>query len=444
MARLVTLSSLLILLAVSCQSQGLTEAEVVELIQQHSTPGPPGSFVSVSAGAFYSCGVRTDGSVECWDNDGYGESTPPAGSFMSVSAGWSHSCGVKTDSSVECWGGGGNFGQSPPPDGSFVSVSAGTWHGCGVKADGSVLCWGSDDDGESTPPDDSFASVSAGGGHTCGVKIGGSVLCWGSDDDGESTPPGDSFASVSAGGGHTCGVKTDGSVACWGGNDDGQSTPPSGSFASVSAGLVHSCGVKTDGSVVCWGFDRPPTQTQSKAEEQPKSSGPKKYDAPPPMTIDPDKKYTATFNLAKGETFIVELFAKEAPTTVNNFVFLARDGYYDGVTFHRVIPGFMAQGGDPTGTGTGGPGYTIPDEFSPLRRHDSPGVLSMANTGRPNSGDGQWFITFVPTPHLDDADTVFGKVVEGMEVVNDITARDPSTATSPGDVISSITIDESE
>ena len=93
------------------------------------------------------------------------------------------------------------------------------------------------------------------------------------------------------------------------------------------------------------------TQTQSKPTEEPKSSGPKKYDAPPPMTIDPDKKYTATFNLAKGETIVVELFAKEAPTTVNNFVFLARDGYYDGVTFHRVIPGFMAQGGDPTGTG---------------------------------------------------------------------------------------------
>ena len=185
------------------------------------------------------------------------------------------------------------------------------------------------------------------------------------------------------------------------------------------------------------------TQTQSKPTEEPKSSGPKKYDAPPSMTIDPDKKYTATFNLEKGESFVIELFAKEAPTTVNNFVFLARDGYYDDVTFHRVIPGFMAQGGDPTGTGTSGPGYTIPDEFSPLRRHDSAGVLSMANTGSPNSGGGQWFITFVPTPHLDDAHTVFGKVVEGMEVVNDITVRDPSTATTPGDVISSITIDES-
>ena len=185
------------------------------------------------------------------------------------------------------------------------------------------------------------------------------------------------------------------------------------------------------------------TQTQSKAAEPTKSSGRKEYSAPPPMTIDPDKKYTATFNLAKGGSFVVELYAKEAPTTVNNFVFLVRDGYYEGVTFHRVIPGFMAQGGDPTGTGTVGPGYTIPDEFSPLRRHDSAGILSMANTGRPNSGGGQWFITFVPTPHLDDAHTVFGKVVEGMDVVNDITVRDPSTATSPGDVISSITIDES-
>ena len=89
------------------------------------------------------------------------------------------------------------------------------------------------------------------------------------------------------------------------------------------------------------------------------------YDSPPAMTIDPDKSYTATLELEKGGEFVIELFAKEAPVTVNNFIFLARDGYYDGVTFHRVIPGFMAQGGDPTGTGGGGPGYTIPDEFSP-------------------------------------------------------------------------------
>lgn len=213
-------------------------------------------------------------------------------------------------------------------------------------------------------------------------------------------------------------------------------------LAAVFA-LTAACGDDGESEGTTASQTETQTQTQSKAAEPKKSSGRKEYSAPPPMTIDPDKKYTATFNLAKGDSFVVELYAKEAPTTVNNFVFLVRDGYYDDVTFHRVIPGFMAQGGDPTGTGTGGPGYTIADEFSPLRRHDSAGILSMANTGRPNSGGGQWFITFVPTPHLDDAHTVFGKVVEGMDVVNDITVRDPSTATSPGDVISSITIDES-
>ena len=166
------------------------------------------------------------------------------------------------------------------------------------------------------------------------------------------------------------------------------------------------------------------------------------FDAPPPMTIDPDKSYTATLELEKGGEIVIELFAKEAPVTVNNFIFLAREGYYNGVTFHRVIPGFMAQGGDPMGTGSGGPGYTIPDEFSPLRRHDGPGVLSMANVGRPDTGSGQWFITFAATPHLDDAHTVFGQVVEGMDVVFDIAPRDPTAATSPGDAISSITIQE--
>ena len=166
------------------------------------------------------------------------------------------------------------------------------------------------------------------------------------------------------------------------------------------------------------------------------------YDSPPSMTIDPDKSYTATLELEKGGEIVIELFAKEAPVTVNNFIFLARDGYYDGVTFHRVIPGFMAQGGDPTGTGRGGPGYTIPDEFSPLRRHDGPGVLSMANIGRPDTGGGQWFITFAATPHLDDAHTVFGQVIEGMDVVNGISPRDPGSATSPGDAIASITIQE--
>ena len=139
------------------------------------------------------------------------------------------------------------------------------------------------------------------------------------------------------------------------------------------------------------------------------------YNAPPPLTIDPDASYTATFKTAKGD-IVVELFAAQVPNTVNNFVFLARDGFYDNITFHRVIPDFMAQGGDPTGTGRGDPGYKFADEFDPSLRHDKPGILSMANSGVDTNGS-QFFITHVPTPHLDGKHSVFGQVTEGMDVV---------------------------
>ena len=173
----------------------------------------------------------------------------------------------------------------------------------------------------------------------------------------------------------------------------------------------------------------------------------KQYSAPPAMAIDQGKKYTATIELEKGGEIEIELFAADAPMTVNNFVFLAREGYYDGVTYHRVIPGFMAQGGDPTGSGSGGPGYQFDDEFHPSLRHDSPGVLSMANAGvrggRGTNGS-QFFIIFVPTPHLDDHHSVFGRVVSGMDVVNGITVRDPMRQRTPGDAMKTIRIDESE
>jgi cyclophilin family peptidyl-prolyl cis-trans isomerase len=164
------------------------------------------------------------------------------------------------------------------------------------------------------------------------------------------------------------------------------------------------------------------------------------YDRPPEMALDPDKDYHATLFTEKG-TIRIKLFAEEAPETVNNFVFLAREGYFDGTTFHRVIEGFMAQGGDPTGTGTGGPGYIIPDEFHPDLRHDRPGVLSMANRG-PNTGGSQFFITHVATPWLDDRHAVFGEVVEGMEVLNAIRERDPQQDPEPGDAIERVEIEE--
>ena len=167
----------------------------------------------------------------------------------------------------------------------------------------------------------------------------------------------------------------------------------------------------------------------------------KEYNSTPPNLIDQTKNYTATIEMAKGGKILVELYAKEAPNMVNNFVFLSRDRFYDDVTFHRVIPGFMAQTGDPTGTGRGGPGYRFEDEFNPKLRHDSEGILSMANAG-PNTNGSQFFITLVATPHLDGAHAVFGKVIEGMDVVNNIADRDPSSAVKPGDAIKTITIEE--
>ncbi len=165
------------------------------------------------------------------------------------------------------------------------------------------------------------------------------------------------------------------------------------------------------------------------------------FAAPPPMIINPDKFYVATIVLEKGGEMSFRLFPQEAPQTVNNFVYLAEAGFYDGTSFFRVIPGFVAQGGDPLDDGTGDPGYTFPDEFSPDLAHDRIGVLSMANTG-PDTNGCQFFITFAPTPWLDDHHTVFGRLIDGLETLQAITPRDPETATGRGDVIETIRITE--
>ena len=167
---------------------------------------------------------------------------------------------------------------------------------------------------------------------------------------------------------------------------------------------------------------------------------PENQPTPPSCDIDTSKSYTATFKIERGE-FEIMLFANDAPLTVENFVNLARAEFYDATTFHRVIPGFMVQGGDPEGTGTGGPGYRFGDEFNPNLRHDSGGVLSMANSGLGTNGS-QVFITLAPTPHLDGMHTVFGKVTRGMDVVKAIRERDPGSDPNPGDLIETIVINE--
>jgi cyclophilin family peptidyl-prolyl cis-trans isomerase len=179
-----------------------------------------------------------------------------------------------------------------------------------------------------------------------------------------------------------------------------------------------------------------PTAATGATEQEPKQ-----YTSPPPMTIDGEKEYLATVKMAEGGEFVIQLFPDKAPITVNSFVFLAREGYFDGVTFHRVIDGFMAQGGDPTGTGGGGPGYTFVNEDSDLA-FDKAGLVAMANAGRDTNGS-QFFITYGPQEHLNGKHTIFGEVIEGMDVVNGLTRRDPQqNPTFSGDVIESITIEE--
>jgi cyclophilin family peptidyl-prolyl cis-trans isomerase len=166
----------------------------------------------------------------------------------------------------------------------------------------------------------------------------------------------------------------------------------------------------------------------------------KQWPTPPAMTIDPKKKYTALFRTAKGD-IEVQLFADKAPKTVNNFVFLARQGFYDNTTFHRVIADFMAQGGDPTGTGRGGPGYQFADEFDPSLKFDKPGLLAMANAG-PGTNGSQFFITLAPTSWLDNKHTIFGQVVKGMDVLKTISLRDPMRTSKPGDLLQKVEIVE--
>lgn len=161
----------------------------------------------------------------------------------------------------------------------------------------------------------------------------------------------------------------------------------------------------------------------------------------PDMVIDPAKKYTATLKTEKGD-IVIQLFPDKAPITVNSFIFLAKNGWFDNVTFHRVLADFVAQTGDPSGSGGGNPGYFFANEISDLK-YDKPGVVGMANAG-PNTNGSQFFITYAPLPNLDDKYTIFGQVIEGMDVAKNLTLRDPGQGGTllPGDKILSVTIEE--
>ena len=187
-----------------------------------------------------------------------------------------------------------------------------------------------------------------------------------------------------------------------------------------------------------------PVKTPEQAgldSSDPQQTGTKQFESAPPMVIDIRKEYFATVKMENGGEFVIQLYPEQAPVTVNSFVFLANQGYFDGVSFHRVLDGFMAQTGDPTGTGRGGPGYIFENEDSDLL-FDKEGVVAMANAGRDTNGS-QFFITFAPAEFLNGGYTIFGQVIDGMDVVHGITRRDPMENPSfTGDVIESITITE--
>lgn len=186
-------------------------------------------------------------------------------------------------------------------------------------------------------------------------------------------------------------------------------------------------------------------QQQTQAAQVRAALADRQYDAPPAMQIDPEKTYLAHVEMANGGSFTIELYPKSAPLTVNSFVFLAQEGWFDGVTFHRVLPGFVAQTGDPSGTGMGDPGYTVPNEIDPALSHKAAGMVAMANSG-PDTNGSQWYITLGDASFLDGSYTIFGQVIEGMDVVNAITPRDPDSSPDlpPGDQIARITIEVKE
>ena len=226
-------------------------------------------------------------------------------------------------------------------------------------------------------------------------------------------------------------------TAC-GGDSKKTSTPTASSNSAATTPGPTSAA--TPGATKAATTPAATTSTATTPAAAPTQAGGKKtYSARPPLTIDPNKKYFATIKMDIGDIKL-ELYPKDAPEHVNSFVFLAKEGFYDGVTFHRVIPGFVAQAGDPTGTGRGGPGYTIPDEVNSHKFLD--GSLGMAKTAAPNSAGSQWFIDYAPQTALDAGYTVFGQLVSGRDVLDKIKPRDPATATTPGTVINAIVIEE--
>ena len=224
---------------------------------------PSGSFTAVTAGGIHSCGLKSDQTITCWGRSNEGQLNAPTALFTDVAVGFDHSCGLKSDQTITCWGQ-DYLGATDAPVGMFTSVTAGSHYSCGLRTGGTIECWGGNSQGQSDAPSGRFTAVSAGYEHSCGLGTGDTIECWGGNSQGQSDAPSGRFTAVSAGTTHSCGLSISGTIECWGGNSAGESDPPPGRFTHVSAGNGHSCGLRTDGTIECWGYNRdgrasPPT-----------------------------------------------------------------------------------------------------------------------------------------------------------------------------------------
>ena len=276
-----------------CPTQDTTRAQMATFIARAlgvaTTPPKEASFTTIAAGDSHTCGLRSDGTVVCWGQNGQGqadpvegkyialaaggqhtctigadqtitcwganwaeETKPSEGLFSSVTASWTHSCALHTNGAVACWGF-NESGQINKPVGTFTALASGDLHSCGLRTNGAVKCWGQNGSGQANAPSGEFISISAGGSHSCGVRIDSRVSCWGASGSGQADPPTDNFRAVTTGTHHSCGILESGSVTCWGSNDFGEANPPQREFTAIAAGNEHTCGLSTNGTVTCWG-----------------------------------------------------------------------------------------------------------------------------------------------------------------------------------------------
>ena len=225
---------------------------------------PAPRYIAVSAGGLHTCAIRTNGAIECWGWNGYGQSTAPAGSFTAVSAGSRHTCGLRESGAIECWGSNdslyvGNVGLSNPPAGRYTTISAGFDLNCAIRDTGEVKCWGNNEVGQLDAPSDRYSAVSAGNQNACGLLTSGKIQCWGNRLDNQPYGPVGRFTAVSTGPfSHSCGLRESGEIECWGNNEVGQLDAPSDRYTAVSAGSSHTCGLRESGAIECWGGNTSP------------------------------------------------------------------------------------------------------------------------------------------------------------------------------------------